>query len=77
MQIPLKEVKEEWLKTAGPLQIRKVAEHYGVYEDLFGDAYFVPRIRLDIKYKQRDDSFMPVCHGNVIKPAEVVFYFYT
>jgi large subunit ribosomal protein L38 len=69
----LKEVKEEWLKTAGPLHIRRVAEHYGVYNDLFGDAYFTPRVQLDVHYKLTDESFLPVHRGNVIKPSEVVF----
>lgn len=70
LQISLKEVKEEWFKTAGPFQIQRIAEHYGVYEHLFGDAYFLPRVGLDIKYKQNNDSYLPVYHGNVIKPAE-------
>lgn len=69
LQVPLKEVKEEWLKTAGPLHIRRVAEHYGVY-DLFGDAYFTPRVKLDVQYKITDESYLPVHRGNVIKPSE-------
>lgn len=73
VQVPLKEVKEEWLKTAGPLHIRRVAEHYGVYDDLFGDAYFTPRVKLDVRYKLTDESYLPVHRGNVIKPSEVVF----
>jgi large subunit ribosomal protein L38 len=73
VQVPLKEVKEEWLKTAGPLHIRRVAEHYGVYDDLFGDAFFTPRVKLDIHYELTDESYLPVHRGNVIKPSEVVF----
>lgn len=73
VQVPLKEVKEEWLRTAGPLHIRRVAEHYGVYDDLFGDAYFTPRVKLDVHYKLTDESYLPVHRGNVIKPSEVVF----
>lgn len=50
MEVNLDEVKVDWFKTAGPFHIRKIAEHYGVYEDLFGKyAYFVPRVFLDIK----------------------------
>ncbi|XP_069689575.1 large ribosomal subunit protein mL38 [Periplaneta americana] len=70
LEIPLSEVKEEWLKTAGPFEIKRVAEHYGIFNDLFGDAYFVPRVMLNVKYKISDDSYLPVQRGNVIKPAE-------
>jgi large subunit ribosomal protein L38 len=73
VQIPLKEVKEEWLKTGGPFHIRRVAEHYGVYDDLFGDAYFTPRVMLDVHYNLNDGSYLPVHRGNMIKPYEVVF----
>jgi hypothetical protein len=59
------------MKTAGPFHIRRVAEHYGVYDDLFGDAYFIPRVMLDVRYKLTDDSYLPVHRGNVIKPSEV------
>lgn len=70
LEVSLKEVKEQWLKTAGPFHIRRVAEHYGVYDDLFGDAYFIPRVMLDVHYKLTDDSYLPVNRGNVIKPSE-------
>jgi large subunit ribosomal protein L38 len=73
VQVPLKEVKEEWLKTAGPFHIRRVAEYYGVYDDLFGDAYFTPHVMLNVLYKQTDESYVPVYRGNVIKPSEVIF----
>lgn len=72
VEVSLKEVKEEWLKTAGPFHIRRIAEHYGVYDDLFGDAYFIPRVMLDVCYKLTDDSYLPVHRGNVIKPSEVL-----
>jgi large subunit ribosomal protein L38 len=50
VQIDLDTVKAEWYKTGGPFHIRKVAEHYGVFNDLFGRyAYFTPRVPLTIK----------------------------
>lgn len=42
-------IKEEWLENEGQFQIKKIASHYGIYEHLFGYAYFLPRINLDIK----------------------------
>lgn len=44
-------VKENWLESEGQFQIKSIAQHYGVYEHLFGYAYFLPRIPLDIKVK--------------------------
>lgn len=65
------EVKKEWLNTAGPLHIRKIAEHYGVYEHLFGPhAYFVPRVALNIKFSLNNDELLPIFHGNRIKPYQ-------
>jgi len=29
--------------------LKTIADHYGIYEHLFGFAYFVPRTMLDIK----------------------------
>lgn len=45
------QVKKDWLESEGQFQVRKIAEHYGIYEHLFGFAYFLPRITLDIKVK--------------------------
>lgn len=50
VEINLDEMKSEWEKTAGPLHIRRIAHHYGIYEHLFGHhAYFTPRVPLSIK----------------------------
>ncbi|XP_071443795.1 large ribosomal subunit protein mL38 isoform X2 [Hetaerina americana] len=67
--VPLEEVKKVWNETVGPSHIRRVAEHYGIFEHLFGDAYFIPVVPLDIKFKV-DDFYIPSCYGNNIKPNE-------
>lgn len=52
VKINLEETKKDWLKTAGPFQIRKIADAYGVFEHLFGRyAYFTPRVNMDIKVR--------------------------
>jgi large subunit ribosomal protein L38 len=69
--IDLEQAKKDWHETAGPFQVRKIAEHYGIFEHLFGKyAFFTPRVPLDIKYKITGDSFSPVYHGNYLKPSE-------
>ncbi|KAJ8896851.1 hypothetical protein PR048_002197 [Dryococelus australis] len=70
--VPLDDVKEEWLKSIAPHQIKTVAEHYGIFKHLFGDAYFYPQVMLDIYYKQDEDLYMKVHRGNVVKPSEVL-----
>ncbi|EFX88649.1 hypothetical protein DAPPUDRAFT_41519 [Daphnia pulex] len=71
-EISLKEIRKEWLKTAAPFQIKAIAEHYNIFKDLFGEAFFVPRIPISIGYQQTDGSTMPVYFGNQIKPYEAV-----
>lgn len=70
--MPLDEVRDEWLRDVGPQHIKNVAEHYGIFEHLFGDAYFYPRLPLDIAYHQGEDLYAPVFSGNLLKPAEVL-----
>lgn len=69
--MPLDKIKEEWWQTTGPYQVRQLAQHYGVFEHLFGDAFFTPRVSLDISYPLEDGKMAPVCYGNVLKPGEV------
>jgi large subunit ribosomal protein L38 len=69
VEVDLDEVKSEWFKTGGPLQAKKIAEHYGIYKDLFGKfAFFVPRVQLNIRYPLSEDSYHPVFTGNRIEP---------
>ncbi|XP_062552871.1 large ribosomal subunit protein mL38 [Armigeres subalbatus] len=62
-------VKQDWLKTSGPFHIQRLAEHYGVFEHLYGAAYFVPRVQLQIAFNNGDVA-SPVYYGNVLKPSE-------
>ena len=64
------------MKTCGPFHIKAIAEHFNIFDDLFGEAFFVPRIPLFIKYQQLDGSTLPVYFGNQIKPNEVKLFFY-
>ncbi|KAG9478722.1 hypothetical protein GDO78_012404 [Eleutherodactylus coqui] len=68
--IPLDEVRADWERECGPIHIQRVAEHYGVYNDLFGKATFVPQVTLRIQYNTEEDAVMPVYYGNVVTPTE-------
>lgn len=66
VKIDLSVVKDDWIKSGGPFQVRKLAEHYQIFEHLFGKhAFFTPRVSMDIKFKISDDVYCPVYHGNV------------
>ncbi|XP_062447966.1 large ribosomal subunit protein mL38 [Rhea pennata] len=68
--IPLDEVRAEWEKTSGPLHKQRVAEHYGIFRDLFKGATFTPRVILRVGYSQEDEHVVPVYHGNMVTPSE-------
>ncbi|XP_017556607.1 39S ribosomal protein L38, mitochondrial [Pygocentrus nattereri] len=67
-RIPLDRVKAEWEKTNGPYHIQRLADHYGIYRDLFPMAYFVPRVMLRVTYG--DDNSAAVHCGNHLSPTQ-------
>lgn len=72
LEIDLNEVKRESSKLSGQHQLRSIAEHYGIFEDLFGAAFFIPRVPLDITFEVSDSISHPVYNGNIIKPFDAV-----
>lgn len=60
------EVHADWLKSEGQAHIKTVATHYGIYEHLFGCAYFVPRIPLDIKVWRQKLSQMQYKESDIV-----------
>lgn len=70
--VSLDEVSNIWSETNAPLHIKKLAEYYGIYKDLFGDAYFTPYTQMDISYECNNSKNIPVYRGNIIKPEEVL-----
>ncbi|XP_021183599.3 large ribosomal subunit protein mL38 [Helicoverpa armigera] len=74
LEIDLNEVKKEWLNTLGPQHKKQIADHYGVFEHLYGEGYFVPYLNLEVLYDLKNGSYLPVYTGNEIKPAEALEY---
>ncbi|XP_008436010.1 large ribosomal subunit protein mL38 [Poecilia reticulata] len=70
LKISLDRVQETWEKNSGPLHIKKLADHYGVFRDLFPMAYFRPQVTLRISYSQDTDG--QVHYGNQLTPTEAV-----
>lgn len=69
----MSEVHKESFPGSGQRRIHQVAEHHGIYRDLFGDAYFHPQFLLGVGYKVEgeDDMVNPVFFGNCLSPTEV------
>jgi len=67
--VDLDEVRYVWLNTVSAYHIKSMAEHYGVFQDLFGDAYFYPFTCMEVVYKI-NGGFLPVYRGNTIKPMQ-------
>ncbi|KAG8251743.1 39S ribosomal protein L38, mitochondrial [Homalodisca vitripennis] len=65
----LDDVSREWSKENAPEHIKSAAEYYGVFQDLFGDAFFYPQVGLHVAFKF-EQSFVPVYRGNLIKPNQ-------
>ncbi|MEQ2274743.1 hypothetical protein XENORESO_009391 [Xenotaenia resolanae] len=68
LKISLDRVQQTWEKTSGPFDIKKLADHYGVFRDLFPMAYFLPQVTLCISYSQGADG--RVNYGNQLTPTE-------
>ena len=74
-EICLGDIHKEWLKTSGPFQLKVLAEHFNIFSDLFGEAYFVPRVALNVNYTEEDGGYSPVYFGNQMKPFQVIYIF--
>jgi len=71
VKIPLLDVEKDWLWESAARHIQTVAEHYGIYTDLFDGNYFTPVVNLHVCYDYDDELVTPVYYGNRILPAEV------
>ncbi|XP_029383804.1 large ribosomal subunit protein mL38 isoform X1 [Echeneis naucrates] len=67
-KIPLDRVQETWEKTTAPFQIKRLAEHYGVFKDLFPMAHFFPQVFLHVHYGK--DNSDQVHFGNRMTPTQ-------
>ncbi|XP_063075615.1 39S ribosomal protein L38, mitochondrial [Engraulis encrasicolus] len=69
LKVPLDRVREEWERTSGPHHIRRLADHYAIYRDLFPTAYFVPRVMMRVRYGDGTDDASAVYYGNQLPPS--------
>ncbi|XP_045477739.1 39S ribosomal protein L38, mitochondrial [Harmonia axyridis] len=69
LMIDLDEAYKEWSVTIAPQHLKRIADHYGIFEHLYGYAYFYPKVALDVTFSS-DDVLYPVYFGNTIKPED-------
>ncbi|KAL3860403.1 hypothetical protein ACJMK2_010528 [Sinanodonta woodiana] len=68
--IPVNEVQSERFSESGGQYIKDVADHYGIFRDLFSGAYFYPQVDLNVNYDYDEESVTPVYQGNILLPSE-------
>lgn len=69
VKIPVDRVQEAWETSSGPFHKMRLADHYGVFKDLFPMAYFLPQVSLQVCHGQ--DNSGQVYYGNRLTPTEV------
>ena len=55
---------------------KSLAEHYGIYRDLFDNAMFYQCVNMDISYDFDEEYVSKVHIGNRLKPSEVGLHAY-
>uniref|UniRef100_A0A8D8LH34 Large ribosomal subunit protein mL38 n=1 Tax=Cacopsylla melanoneura TaxID=428564 RepID=A0A8D8LH34_9HEMI len=70
LKIPLEDVTREWEQHSFMQHVHAIANHYNIFDDLFGMAYFYPVLPLDISYPTEGDKVYPVYRGNVLTPTQ-------
>lgn len=70
LKLDMDKVHKEWRTESGPRHICRVAEHYGIFRDMFDGAHFNPVIPLDVWYDYDEEFVTPVKYGNIIPAKE-------
>ena len=72
MQVPLQEVQENYESEFLPVHKKNIAEHYGIFQDLFDGDFFYPTTHVDIVYNHEAEYVIPVYNGNYIFPMQAI-----
>lgn len=69
VNIDLDNVEADWLKEYGPNHMHTIADHYGIFNDLFNGAFFLPHKPMSIAYDYDEEFVAPVYFGNDLPPV--------
>ncbi|XP_029824231.3 39S ribosomal protein L38, mitochondrial [Ixodes scapularis] len=70
LKISYEEARQNWLADEAPNHVKEIADHYGIFKDLYAYGYFHPIMYLNVYYEHDAEHVMPVYHGNHILPSE-------
>lgn len=70
-KIDLSQLQKVWLENEGCSHVQNVADHYGIYKDLFDHGVFTPCVPLDIAYEFDENLENPVHMGNILQASDV------
>jgi hypothetical protein len=72
VRLPIDEVHNDCLSSKHfSTNLRMIADHYGLFDDLFKHGYFIPRIPLHVNYPYDNDQVTPVYSGNRLYAKDV------
>ena len=66
VEVPLDKVQEEWYSGYGLKHLKTVANHFGLYRDMY-EMMFEPEVTMAISF----ENDRKVRFGNIIEPSEV------
>ncbi|OUC49126.1 phosphatidylethanolamine-binding protein [Trichinella nativa] len=72
LKLDLETIEEENSQGSEPMLVKQMAEHYGIFRDLFHSmVYFYPVVPLKILFPIDNETAYRVYYGNILKPEEV------
>ncbi|KRX54030.1 39S ribosomal protein L38, mitochondrial [Trichinella sp. T9] len=72
LKLDLETIEEENSQGSEPMLVKQMAEHYGIFRDLFHSmVYFYPIVPLKILFPIDNETAYRVYYGNILKPEEV------
>lgn len=69
--LDLSKIQEDWTKTDGPSHLFNIADHYGIFKDLFDHGIFTPCVPLKVSYDYDEQTVSPVYMGNILEACDV------
>ncbi|OWF38006.1 39S ribosomal protein L38, mitochondrial-like [Mizuhopecten yessoensis] len=67
----LRFINDLWYCMGWSRDMLSVAQHYGLYRDLFSGAFFYPQFPLNVFFDYDSESVTAVYNGNILSPSEV------
>ncbi|RUS71199.1 hypothetical protein EGW08_021035 [Elysia chlorotica] len=70
LHIDMDKMRVEWNTEFMPEHVCQIAEHYGIFHDMFDGAHFYPVAPLEVVYDCIEKTVTPICYGNIVPASE-------